>query len=106
LKDRAAKYAYVWFDKWFAMKTIALVIGWVWLYQCGQVLNTIEPMKTFIPHDLLGVDAKAEIKDVKRAYRKLSREKHPDKNPDNPNAVQEFIQITKAYTVSNFILNF
>jgi len=37
---------------------------------------------------------------VKKAYRKLSREKHPDKNPDNPEAVNEFIQITKAYTVS------
>jgi DnaJ-class molecular chaperone len=29
----------------------------------------------------------------------LSREKHPDKNPDNPEAVAEFIQITKAYTI-------
>jgi translocation protein SEC63 len=29
----------------------------------------------------------------------LSREKHPDKNPDNPAAVNDFIQITKAYTV-------
>jgi len=36
---------------------------------------------------------------VKKAYRKLSREKHPDKNPDNPEAVNEFIQITKAYTI-------
>jgi len=81
------------------MKFIALIIGWVWLYQCGQVLNEIEPMKTFIPHELLGVDAKADVKDVKRAYRKLSREKHPDKNPDDPNAVAEFIQITKAYTI-------
>merc|ERR1711970_1586948 len=25
--------------------------------------------------------------------------KHPDKNPDNPQAVNEFIQITKAYTI-------
>jgi translocation protein SEC63 len=29
----------------------------------------------------------------------LSREKHPDKNPDNPDAVEEFISITKAYTI-------
>lgn len=29
----------------------------------------------------------------------MSREKHPDKNPDNPHAVNEFIQITKAYTI-------
>jgi translocation protein SEC63 len=33
------------------------------------------------------------------AYRQLSRTKHPDKNPDDPNAVNEFIAITKAYTI-------
>ena len=57
-------------------------------------------MKTFIPHEILGVDVDAPLSKVKKAYRKLSREKHPDKNPDDPNAVTEFIAITKAYTVS------
>jgi molecular chaperone DnaJ len=33
----------------------------------------------------------ASVADIKRKYRKLSREKHPDKNPDNPQAVNEFI---------------
>ena len=61
-------------------------------------------MKTFIPHDILGVDMDAPISKVKKAYRKLSREKHPDKNPDDPDAVTEFIAITKAYTVSSIIL--
>lgn len=40
----------------------------------------------------------AESAVIKRAYRKLSLLKHPDKNPDDPLAVTEFIQITKAYT--------
>ena len=92
------------------MKFICLIIGYTWLYQCGIALNEVEPMKTFIPHEILGVAADAEVKLVKKAYRKLSREKHPDKNPDDPNAVAEFISITKAYTVSTFnkfdILNF
>lgn len=56
-------------------------------------------MKTFIPHEILGVDTDAPLSKVKKAYRKLSREKHPDKNPDDPNAVTEFIAITKAYTI-------
>lgn len=30
----------------------------------------------------------------------MSLEKHPDRNPDNPLAVQEFIRLTKAYNVS------
>jgi|TARA_B110001450_G_scaffold106592_1_gene100943 DnaJ-class molecular chaperone len=61
-------------------------------------------MKTFIPHEILGVDVDAPLSKVKKAYRKLSREKHPDKNPDDPNAVTEFIAITKAYTVSKISL--
>lgn len=46
----------------------------------------------------------ADLATVKKAYRKLSREKHPDKNPGNPAAVTEFIEITKAYTVSLVLL--
>lgn len=38
------------------------------------------------------------MKVIKKAYRNLSLLKHPDKNPDDPLAVTEFIQITKAYT--------
>merc|ERR1712166_567566 len=99
LKKRAALYKYTWLDKWFAIKTIILIVGWIWLYQCFVTVADIEPMKTFIPHEILGVASDAEVKVVKKAYRKLSREKHPDKNPDDPNAVAEFIQITKAYTI-------
>lgn len=55
------------------------------------MVKDIEPLKTFIPNELLGVAEDASIADVKKAYRKLSRLKHPDKNPDNPEAVNEFI---------------
>jgi DnaJ-class molecular chaperone len=63
-------------------------------------------VKTLIPNELLEVSEDASNADVKKAYRKLSRLKHPDKNPDNPEAVNEFIQITKAYTVSQFFIFF
>ena len=56
-------------------------------------------MKSFDPFQILGVDPGAEQAVIKRAYRKLSLIKHPDKNPDDPLAVTEFIQITKAYAV-------
>lgn len=66
---------------------------------CFEKIWDIEPLKTFIPHELLGVEQDATVQQVKKAYRRLSREKHPDKNPDNPEAVNEFISITKAYTI-------
>ena len=56
-------------------------------------------MKSFDPYQILGVDPTAEVSEIKRAYRKLSLLKHPDKNPDDPLALTEFIQIAKAYTV-------
>lgn len=55
-------------------------------------------MKTFDPFQILDVDPSADTATIKRAYRKLSLLKHPDKNPDDPLAVTEFIQITKAYS--------
>lgn len=76
-----------------------LAFFWYLCYQCFDIVKDIEPLKTFIPHELLGVESDATPGQVKKAYRKLSREKHPDKNPDNPEAVNEFIQITKAYTI-------
>ena len=49
---------------------------------------------------MLGVNNDASVRDIKKQFRKLSLEMHPDKNPDNPLAVQEFIRLTKAYNVS------
>ena len=51
-------------------------------------------------YEVLGVGSDAEQTEITRAFRKRSIETHPDKNPDNPLAVQEFIRLTKAYNVS------
>ena len=63
-------------------------------------------LKGFVPHDILEIEADATLSIIKKAFRRLSRLKHPDKNPNNPLAVSEFIEITKAYYVStiNFII--
>ena len=44
----------------------------------------------------LGVDSHASEQDIKKAYRKLSMEMHPDRNP-NPEAHEKFKQINEAY---------
>ena len=63
---------------------------------------SLENIASFDPFAILGVGNDASIRDIKKAYRKLSLTMHPDKNPDNPLAVQEFIKLTKAYSVSRF----
>lgn len=60
---------------------------------------SIEALQSFDPFTILDVPSDATMKEIKKQYRKLSLEKHPDKNPDNPLAVQEFIRLTKAYNV-------
>ena len=45
-------------------------------------------------YEVLGVDTNATPDDIKRAYRKLSFEKHPDKNPNSLNECQS---INEAY---------
>lgn len=50
-------------------------------------------------YDVLGVAEDASAPEIKKVYRKLAREFHPDKNPDNPAAEERFKQIQQAYEV-------
>jgi molecular chaperone DnaJ len=51
------------------------------------------------PYSVLGVDKKATQEDIKKAYRKLARENHPDRNPDDKNAEERFKEIQQAYSM-------
>jgi hypothetical protein len=50
-------------------------------------------------YDLLGVAPDASSAEIKRAYLKLARELHPDKNPDDPEANARFQRVGSAYQV-------
>tara|TARA_B100002051_G_scaffold195584_1_gene185462 strand:- start:4283 stop:5410 length:1128 start_codon:yes stop_codon:yes gene_type:complete len=50
-------------------------------------------------YELLGVDRGASADDLKRAYRKLARQYHPDTNPDDQEAEAKFKEISEAYAV-------
>ena len=50
-------------------------------------------------YEILGVEKNASEKDIKRAYRSLARQYHPDKNPDDAAAEDKFKEINEAYEV-------
>jgi molecular chaperone DnaJ len=56
-------------------------------------------MATADLYKVLGVDRKASAEEIKKAYRKLARQYHPDRNPDDAKAEERFKEISAAYDV-------
>jgi len=59
----------------------------------------MERVKDLDLYLLLEVDTDADVKTIKKAYRKKALSCHPDKNPDNPKAVALFHQLSDALEV-------
>ena len=45
----------------------------------------------------LGVPQNATKEEIKKAYKKLARDNHPDLNPDNPEAERKFKEVSEAH---------
>ncbi len=50
-------------------------------------------------YEILGVPRSASDDDIKKAFRKLAMKYHPDRNPDNEEAVEKFKEIQNAYAI-------
>ena len=50
-------------------------------------------------YELLGAGRDASDEDLKKAYRKLAMQYHPDRNPDDKEAEQKFKEVSEAYHV-------
>jgi translocation protein SEC63 len=76
---------------------IILALGYALVQTCTRLGEEKKTIKSFDPYNILGLETNATDDDIKLAYRRLARELHPDKNPDDPEAAAKFILLTKAY---------
>ncbi|XP_057651889.1 dnaJ homolog subfamily C member 17 isoform X2 [Diorhabda carinulata] len=50
-------------------------------------------------YEILNVDVNSPTSEIKKAYRKQALQCHPDKNPDDPNAVKKFHELSKILEI-------
>lgn len=51
------------------------------------------------PYEVLGVQRSASEADIKKAFRKLAKTYHPDRNKDDPKAKDKFAEVNAAYEI-------
>jgi DnaJ-class molecular chaperone len=51
------------------------------------------------PYDVLGVPRSADEAEIKKAFRKLAKTYHPDRNKDDPKAKDKFAEVNSAYEI-------
>lgn len=81
----------------FGGHTIFLVLMWVLALYLVQLLGNESEIMSFDPYRILNIERGSEDGDIKKAYRRMSLQYHPDKNPGNKLAEEMFMKVAKAY---------
>ena len=74
------------------MKVLACFILCLFLF--SSLFEIAEAGKDY--YKILGVTRKADVKEIKKEFKKLSRQYHPDKSND-PNAKEKFVEIAEGW---------
>jgi preprotein translocase subunit Sec63 len=61
MAKRAKKYRFSWLNTWFLIKLLIVCLVWYACYFCFQTVKDVEPLKTFVPNELLGVEMDATV---------------------------------------------
>ena len=75
----------------------ALLAGMTFTGTLGVGVNRTAAAPVWDPYEILGIRIGASEAEIKAAYRRLSFQYHPDRNPGDQGAADRFIGITKAY---------
>lgn len=62
----------------------------------------IKNINRSLSYRVLELEGPASEEEIKKTYRRLVKEWHPDRNPDNPSAEERFKEIQQAY---DFLIN-
>lgn len=81
-----------------ALRSIVFIIvyGWVFLTLVSFVLAGDLPTDFY---EILGVSKQATAREIRKAFKKLALQNHPDKNPGDDEAHEKFLRINRAYEV-------
>eukprot|EP00127_Corallochytrium_limacisporum_P001683 Clim_evm20s77 gene=Clim_evmTU20s77 len=72
---------------------------WGYLFLFALLLVCLVDANRRDLYEVLGVQRNASEADIRKAYRKLARSLHPDKNQDDPHAEEKFAELQSAYDV-------
>src|SRR6185437_16167664 len=64
------------------------------LFRCAGRTSTTMALDLY---QRLGLKRGASEAEIKKAYRSLAKQLHPDRNKDNPKAAERFAEVTRAY---------
>ncbi|XP_053991225.1 uncharacterized protein LOC128883169 [Hylaeus volcanicus] len=96
LKPKIFSYQLIFSFRFIGQFFILSVLWSIFIYMAIHLSHTVH-VQVFDPFEILEISSIATASAIRKAYLRLSRLHHPDRNPNDPKSSARFILITKAY---------